>query len=259
MKITNEVREVLESGIRIDGDFVVITAQLDRKLYVKVNEVLEALGGKWKRSAKAHVFVGDAGDLIEQALLHGEVTTDRDAGFFPTPRVLADEMARWVVPNATALVTVLEPSAGSGVLIDAVMFQRESARVVALEWDDKRRQALTVWHRENPRIQIFPDSDFLEFEPAQRYAAIIANPPFCKVGLGDHLDHLHHMLALLAPRGRLACVMPASLMFRQDKRYAATRASVSFCSGTITPLPAGTFKEAGTMVNTCLVKIGAAP
>ena len=55
MRIDDDVLAVL-SRSTVVGSSLVIPDQLDRKLYVKTNKVLEAAGGKWNRKARAHVF-----------------------------------------------------------------------------------------------------------------------------------------------------------------------------------------------------------
>lgn len=268
MKITDDVRAVLEKGIIVDGSQLTITAELERKLYLKVSATLLALGGKWSKGAKAHTFDDAIADRIEQALVRGEVTTAQDVGFFPTPEKLAKRMAKFVVPKTNSDVRVLEPSAGQGALIEAVL--QRGASVTALEWDQKRRHGLANRFAGDRVIVLhtFPPtslSDFMAFTPVMKFAAIIANPPFCKVGKGDHIDHLLHMLDLLDPDGpnggglpgsRLACVMPASLLFREDRRYREARVAISTWQGRIEPIPRASFVASGTGVNTCVVLIG---
>lgn len=94
-RIEDAVLGVL-SGLLCDGPNARITAQLDRKLYIRVNDVLEALGGKWDRRSKAHVFPGDAAAALEAAIITGEYARPGDFGFFPTP----PELARYVVDMA---------------------------------------------------------------------------------------------------------------------------------------------------------------
>jgi hypothetical protein len=48
--ISDDVREVLAAAV-IDERTVKLTQQLDRKLYLGVNKVLAASGGKWNREA----------------------------------------------------------------------------------------------------------------------------------------------------------------------------------------------------------------
>ena len=83
-KIPDDVLRVLDAAI-LDGPNLVLTGQLDRKMYTRTNEIMEAAGGKWNRKAKAHVFDGSAAEAMEPIILTGEVIKPQDFGFFPTP------------------------------------------------------------------------------------------------------------------------------------------------------------------------------
>lgn len=265
MKITNDVRQVLEKGISIDGNALKITRQLDRVLYIKIAALLKALGAVWDRKSQSHLGPDDLAGRIERALIVGFVTTDRDLGFFWTPSAIAERMADFVTtkrPNPAPtdkmrdaiLPYVLEPSAGNGMLVDAIL--RRGGKVVAIEWDKERRRLLAERHNVIVPRRDDETVDFLDFYPNAMFEGIIANPPFARVGRGDHVDHLNHMLNILAPTGRLACVMPASLCFREDRRYMELRKRIGLMHGRIERLRDGSFKESGTMVNTCLVYVG---
>ncbi len=261
MKISKEVRAILERRIEVTqtatGSRLAITAELDRKLYIQVAAVLGAMEAKWSRQLQVFAADAELSSRIEQALISGEVTTAKDVGFFPTPRVLAERMAEFVVRKPG--MQVLEPSAGTGVLVAAAVAR--DAFVHCVEWDNFRSRELK--DRFTIAIAVSTQRDFVEYakdhdgRPFQMYEGILANPPFCRVGQGDHVDHLHRMIDLLSPGGRLACVMPASLLFRVDKRYVELRKRIGLFKGAkIEALPEGTFKESGTLVNTCLVQIG---
>lgn len=77
MKITQDVLEVL-SRAEIQGNNLRLTGELDRKLYLKTNNVLEAAGGKWNKKAKAHIFQDETDDIIEQMLLTGAITVPKN-------------------------------------------------------------------------------------------------------------------------------------------------------------------------------------
>lgn len=244
MRIAPDVREVLER-VTIDGTDVVLAGQLDRKLYTKTNAVLEALGGRWNRSKKAHVFAVDAAGLVEAALVRGEVATKKEDGFFPTPMPLVLRMVEFVVTSPG--MKVLEPSAGDGRMAQAA--RSRGAAVSVVEWSSERRAAL---HGVEVGLSVFTACDFMEIPMrAGDYDGIVANPPFCRVGRGDHIDHLNKMLDL-AP-ARLACVMPRSIEFRTDRRHTVLRERLSGLGATIESLPEGTFRESGTDVRTSLV------
>jgi hypothetical protein len=58
-KISPETLAVLAS-MEVDDCIARITeGQLDRKLYEDVNKALAAIGGKWNRSKRGHVFEGE--------------------------------------------------------------------------------------------------------------------------------------------------------------------------------------------------------
>jgi|ERR1043166_2548251 hypothetical protein len=87
-KIDQSVLEVLsECQIEAQQKSVVLPGQLDRKIYQSINKILENLGGKWNRSAKAHLFPEDPSAAIDQIIQTGEVTLAKKNGFFPTTRI----------------------------------------------------------------------------------------------------------------------------------------------------------------------------
>ena len=69
-KIPENVLNVL-GECRADGNLLYLpSVQLDRKTYTEVNKVLENMGGKWNRKAKAHVFAedDDVAEMLENVL-----------------------------------------------------------------------------------------------------------------------------------------------------------------------------------------------
>lgn len=249
MNISPEVLVVL-STVECNGNRAVLTGQLDRKLYVKTNDVLVALGGKWDKKAKAHLFDGDAAERIDEAIVLGEVTTHKDIGFFPTPPALAKELVR--MAKVGPGMVCLEPSAGTGNIVRALV--AAGGRVIAVERDQKMRQGLV---REFPKVcDVGPQDDFMDLRISNIFLKvdrIVMNPPFCRVGAGDHLDHAQLAYQLLKPGGVEVCVLPSSVLFREDKKHTAFRAWVAEIGGTLTALPALSFRPSGTDVNTCVL------
>ena len=254
MQVSNDVLAVL-SSLEIDGPFVKM-AKMERALYLKVDKVLEACGGKWDRRAKAHLFDGDAGERIEQVITLGEVTTAKDLGFFATPPELAEYLVE--LADVRPGHIVLEPSAGEGAIVDAIL--RREAGAWVIERDATRRQKMLARLPENITLAVVSPptvgaEDFMEYDPIEPFDRVVMNPPFCKVGLGDHLDHVHHAFGMLVPDGMLVSVMPAGVQFRQDKRHREFREWVVESGGAIQSLPAGSFKTSGTNVNTCVIRM----
>lgn len=266
MKIKDEVATVLSNAVSCEGHLVRITgARLDPQHYRAVNQVLEALGGKWQRGTKkvpgAHHFpVGtDAQALLDQALTLGEVTTKQELGFFETPPELARrlvEMAQSGVEGAApdGMLLALEPSAGSGNLVRALIkagFIVGWAEIDAGRWSDLHSPS-------TPGQFAYHCGDFLLITPDQGMKdvdVVCMNPPFCKVGLGDHLDHVRHAFTFLRPGGVLVSVLPVSIKWREDRRYREFRTWYQGLGGEVTDLPDGSFKAGGTMVRTCVLRV----
>ncbi|PSS62481.1 SAM-dependent methyltransferase [Ensifer sp. NM-2] len=243
-QISEDVLKVLDAAT-LEGAKVFLTGALDRKLYTETNKVLEAAGGKWNRSAKAHVFDGDAADALEPIILTGEYSrTKQDFGQFDTPHVLAENVVD--LADVQAGMSVLEPSAGVGRIAAAA--RQVGSFVTCWEIDEKRAEKLAdVAHSLNV-------GDFLAAEPVSAFDRVVMNPPFAKQ---DDIRHVLHALRFLKPGGRLVAIMSAGVMFRENKLSSEFRDLVEQSSGSIERLPEGAFKASGTSVNTCIVTINA--
>ncbi|WPE19903.1 hypothetical protein [Shinella zoogloeoides] len=241
-QIATDVLKVLDAAI-VEGSKVILTGQLDRKLYVETDKVLQAAGGKWNRSAKAHVFDGDAAEVLEPIILTGEYSrTKQDFGQFDTPSDLAETVVD--LADVRAGMSVLEPSAGIGRIAAAA--RQAGAHVTCWEIDAKRAEKLADYA---PNI-----GDFLAAEPVKAFDRVVMNPPFAKQ---DDIRHVLHAFKFLKAGGRLVAIMSASVMFRDNKPTTEFREFVSANGGSIKRLPDGSFKSSGTGVNTCVVTIDA--
>lgn len=248
MKIENDVLAVL-SRADVGGNAVTLVGQLDRKLYERTNKVLEAAGGKWNRSAKAHLFDGDALARIEQIILTGDIIIPKDEfEFFPTPpAVVALLLERADIGDG---MMVLEPSAGRGAIALAVHAAASGVMLDMYELMPANNEALLAL--DLPLSGVAPPIDFLEVVPTPLYDRVVMNPPFSRQA---DIHHVLHALQFLKPGGRLVSVMAASVAFRENKLTATFREVVATRGGTIEPLPDGSFKASGTMVGTVIVTI----
>lgn len=128
------------------------------------------------------------------------------------------------------------------------------AIVTALEADAERRDYLVAEVLKS-HDTLVAYHDFIDYRgPSPKFDRVVMNPPFCKSGRGDHIDHVHHAYAMLKPGGVLVSVLPAGVSFRKDSRYRQFREWL-LGSGTIEPLPEGSFSESGTNVNTVVARI----
>lgn len=240
IQIDNETLAEL-AELSITGSQVVIARQLDRPLYDKVNKVLVAAGGKWNRSAKAHLFTGDPAELLESIVLTGEYRNEQqDFGVFYTPASLAARAADAL--KIRPGMSVLEPSAGMGALAEAA--RARTAQVTCIDMLTKHAVMLE-------KLGFgFVLGDFLLCDPQDfpPFDRVLMNPPFAKQA---DAQHVLHALKFLKPYGRLVAIMSAAVTFRDTPWYRQVRELAS----SIEPLPPGSFKESGTSVNAVLVVI----
>lgn len=242
IKIDEDVIDVLASADVI-GNHLALIEQLDRKLYVRVKKVLEAIGGKWQRSSKTHLFEEDAADVLDKVLLTGEYSrTKQDFGQFFTPNDIADELV--AMAQISDGMQILEPSYGSGQLIRAI----------------KRKEARTFDHYFITACEIVSDktaggpwervtihrNDFLKTGWFGAFDCVLMNPPFARQA---DIAHVMHAWDCLKPGGRLVAIVSAGAMFRTDRKAKAFQEFFNTYGGYKVKLAEGAFKESGTMVD----------
>lgn len=236
MKIAKEIIDLL-AKCEVEGKTLKITEQLDRKTYGQLNKVLTAIGGKWNAKQKVHLFQEDVSEMIENIINTGEYSfIKKDFQFFPTPVELARKIIK--LAEITPDDICLEPSAGMGNIAQFM------PNCDVIELHEENRKTLI-----DKGFNLVHD-DFLTFIPEKKYTAIVMNPPFSK---GQDIEHVTKAIEI-AERVVVA-ITSASVMFRNDKKTEAFRKLVAYYGGTIEELPAESFKESGTQVNTCLIVV----
>ena len=167
----------------------------------------------------------------------------RTLSFFETPEKLAKQLVEWAGVKPGDLV--LEPSAGAGRIARAI--QDAGGRPFCIELEPGRVSDL-----KRQRLETV-GGDFLDMTPTRRFKRIVMNPPF---DAGRDIDHVTHALRWLEPGGVLIAVMSAGTEYREDTRTVAFRSMIERLEGRIRPLPALSFAESGTNVNTVAVAVG---
>jgi predicted RNA methylase len=279
VEISDEAAEVLRRGEWEGTLFKLPPGHLDRKLYEVVDKVLRALGGKWNRSMRGHLFTIQAHAELAAALEAGGVVDQkRTLEQFFTPESLANRMADWL--GITDGTHVLEPSAGDGRLARAAI--ERGGSVTAIEIDECHMAALldvadirAGWMR---RIC----ADFMAWtKPAKDESngdswfpaeidAVIMNPPFSN---NKDIAHVRRAFAMLRPGGKLAAIMSPHFTFADDRPSREFRELIGYpeaprsaklsldppgeevATASVELLPAGTFKAEGTSIAAVLVLI----
>jgi len=172
---------------------------------------------------------------------------------FPTPPDLARRMVQaagdtWIIGRR-----VLEPSAGTGNILQAVWNATtgcDCVRVVAVEINQQLADRL----RENRNKRLYANDqtfdircgDFLECNgDLGKFDAILMNPPFAN---GQDIKHIKHAITFLKPGGRLVAICANGP--RQNEQLKPLADSWE-------ELPADAFKEAGTGVHTAMMVVTA--
>ena len=252
--IENDVLTVL-STLDIDGNNVTITGQLDRKLYLAVNKVLERIGGKWNRKAKAHVFDGDPTDRLNNVIECGVLDPEVKTGYFPTPPEIVAKMIDLADFDSLGRCDmILEPSAGRGHIADKIIVNITDDKCSILHICENLPENIHILKEKGYVVQ----GEFFEFvidcAGDVEFNRILMNPPFSPRQCD--IDHVTTAFDLLAPNGILVAIMSAGVTFRENKK------TVEFQEKILEPhcthlehLPSGTFKESGTMANTILLRL----
>lgn len=164
-------------------------------------------------------------------------------GYFPTPAAIVARMIDAARLPAEPF-DMLEPSAGSGAILDGVKAAAPSARLHAVERHCSLREVLTL------KGYDLAGDDFETFEPAQCFDRVLMNPPFENM---QDAEHVQRAFGMLKEGGRLVSIMSPSAFYRQDKRAEQFRDWFESLGGESVTLPEGSFKESGTGVATVLI------
>ena len=215
--------------------------QLDRKLYVATNKVIESIGGIWNRKAKAHLFDHDPEEDLEQIINTGEWTDQKkEYQFFPTPDDVVKRMVEMAKIESTNVL--LEPSAGMG---NILKFFPKNNPYIAIELMPKNCETLR-----NIGFSVH-EGDFLSID-FLTYDRVIMNPPFTKQ---QDIDHVLHAWEHMNDDGILVSVVSESPFYRENKKSISFRNWLLENKAEVFPLEEGTYKESGTMIRSRIIKV----
>lgn len=161
-------------------------------------------------------------------------------GFYPTPPAIVARMIE--AAHITPGQSVLEPSAGTGNIADAI--RQAGCEPVCIEIAHDLADILRS--KGHNVIQ----GDFLEH--VGTYTRILLNPPFEKAA---DIDHVQHAYQCLSAGGILVAIMSEGPFFRGDKKSTEFRRWLDSVDGYSEKLPEHAFYQSGTDVQTRLVTI----
>ena len=238
-------QEILQQCI-IDGNVVKLpTIQLERKSYIDVAKQLNLIGGKWKGGKiQGFVFEQDPTELLKQISNGEQRNLKKEFQFFETPDELADRLVSLAKINSNKVI--LEPSAGRGAIVKAILRKHPSASVHGYELMDIN---LTFLNKIDKFYLL--GKDFLTAH-TQSYQYIVANPPFSK---NQDIDHIRNMYQFLNDGGRLVSIASNHWRDAVNRKETEFRDWLKDVNAEIHEIECGTFKSSGTLVGACIIVI----
>jgi len=248
MKITDNIKNIIDQGSFEENIFFLPKIQLDRKDYLEVNKILESLWGKWNRSKKWHVFNWTQEELesaLFEVLEAGETQTldeiKKQFQFFETPQKVAQAMIDELELKESDIV--LEPSAWKWAISDLIIKNKKTL----VELNKECFEVLKEKEFYNDDCRVI-NRDFLECyaKDLWKFNKIIANPPFSK---NQDVKHILHMYDLLEKWWRIVSVASSMIQHKTTKLHEELKA----LNPEFIEVEEWAFKESGTMVNTVIV------
>ena len=240
------VEEILMHCTLEDNVLKLPQVQFNKKSYAEAKKWIEEAGGSWM-GGKVQGFTFPVNAERVFSILHEgkRCNLQQEFQFFATPAEVAD----WLVMLAGGVhedEKVLEPSAGTGAIIDAIHRSCPDVIVDCYELMPENKEILS----KKDNIRILGD-DFTKCDVAQ-YDKIIANPPFSK---NQDIRHVRRMYECLNPGGVLAAITGPHWEFGSESECKDFRQWLEDNGGKKFEIEEGTFKESGTGTKTIAIVI----
>lgn len=139
-----------------------------------------------------------------------------------------------------------EPNGGTGNLLRAIIAELDPSdlHTVTIEAVEINPRLAAMLKTSFPNVAV-TCCDFLDVRAVPQFDRILMNPPFADA---DDIKHIQHARKMLKPGGRLVAICADG-----PRQNATLRPMVEELGGVWEPLPPGTFKDSGTMVNSVLL------
>lgn len=262
--IPTAAHTALTTSATFAGPRVTIGDRLGPDVWPLVKTVLEKLGAVYVINTSAFDFEADqdARTLVAQALAAGRVMSAATSdGFVATPAELAQELASWhgeLEPRRGCRLRVLEPSAGSGRIVQAIRERlgAEWCHITAVEPDARRARQIPTDEATTVHTEPFETFAARARAAGETFDRVIMNPPFSVPGRPNiWAEHLLAAWDLLAPGGRLVAIVPASVLDRRRAGLVGQAGQLVHMNGEAEELPRDAFAESGITVATAVVSL----
>ena len=242
----NTKNEVLQN-CTVEGLIVKLpNVQLERKLYQDVAKALELIGGKWKGGKIfGFVFAEDPTDLLRQISNGESRNIKKEFQFFATPPAIAAHLVELADIKPDDII--LEPSAGQGAIIEAILGKYPKANITAVELMELNCNILI---KKGYNVE---KADFITtpFQPV--VAKIITNPPFSNKLDIDHIRRRHEVC--IPGGGRIVSIASKHWQGAGNRKEVDFKNWLDSIDSQVYEIEAGAFKESGTMIRSVIIVI----
>lgn len=222
--------------------------QLDAKTYDKVKQYITEAGGNWVGGKTQGFSFPFNPERVFAILKTGKrCNLAQEFQFFATPSTIADRLVALNTAISTA-ECVLEPSAGTGALLEAIWRKYPDKKVEYFELMPENKDRLA--QMQGPME--FLGEDFLQCDGTRRWQAIIANPPFSG---NQDVKHVMRMYEALERGGCVTAVMSNHWTFAEEKICKDFRQLLETQDALIESVPSGAFSKSGTSISTTIVRL----
>ena len=245
MSFVYEYSKSIENGEDI---FYLDIGTVPNDIYDKLKPIIEHLGGHWRQKVRKFVFRENVEDILFECINNGVDITDEykwreNTQFFPTPKSVAKKVIR--LAELSDGLSVLEPSAGTGSLVDEIKNQCDIICIEPLE-ENKNILINKGYNCIFDTFENFFQNNTLRFD------RIVMNPPFA--GQKDAL-HLMSAFELLNKNGILVAIISENALYYETDISNKLRVFLKENNAHVENIPPHSFKESGTTIETVIVKI----
>ena len=216
------------ASANIQSNSVFFPEEINKATYAKIKKMLLDIRGTWKGGKVGKFqFDFDPASLINTYLVSGQWPKKNPYALFPTPKSIIDYALQETYAGASRwfgfdVVRILEPNAGQGDLIDAVVKDFEQAGI-ACEVTCCEIDPVNVLILKGKGYNVIA-GDFLKQSDLGEFDLVIMNPPFQGTAF---VKHVFHAQSMLTKNGKLVSVLPTSLFGKTTKLAETLKEQVS--------------------------------
>lgn len=208
--------------------------------------------------AEAHSLIVAYGESANGSSIVAEADTKRKIqeltgripGFYPTPRHLIDVMLSNV--TITTGTRILEPSAGAGHIVDAVMEMAQSRNLqLVVDCIEPNYQLQNILRSKGYNLVANTIENYAESKPSL-YDVVLMNPPFENY---QDIEHIVLATSMLLPGGCLVAICSRGSINNSTSKPKKFQEWLEDIGAYVTDIKSGEFREFGTMVASSMIVV----